>query len=150
MSERLRPAGTDLAHSSVDAGAPVTRTRTSLGVAGVVTGPSGTALLSVTLRTEPPEDGAAEVRLVAAAAGEVDLDTAPLLQAALLDAVDRHPVVCCDLSDVTFLSAAGLTALLTAYQRAQETGSRLTVRGAHGITRRVLQVAGVEQLLAGH
>jgi anti-sigma B factor antagonist len=128
----------------------VAPTRTSLGVAGTVTAPSGTPLLRVTLRAEPPEDGAVAAVLVAAAAGEVDLDTAPLLQAALLDAVDRHAVVCCDLSEVGFLSAAGLTALLTAYQRAEETGSRLTIRGARGITRRVLQISGIEQLLGGH
>jgi anti-anti-sigma factor len=149
MSERLRPVSTDPPRSSVDTRAPVARSRTSLGVTGTVTGRAGTALLRVTLRVEPPEDCAAEALLVVAAAGEVDLDTAPLLQAALVDAVDRHAVVCCDLSEVRFLGAAGLTALLTAYQRAQETGSRLTVRSAHGTTRRVLQISGVEQLLGG-
>jgi anti-anti-sigma factor len=127
----------------------VALTRTSLGVAGTVAGPSGATLLSVTLRTESPEDGAARASLVVAAAGEVDVDTASLLSAALDDAVDRHAVVCCDLSEVGFLDAAGITALMRAYQRAKETGSLLTVRGAHGVAQRVLRICGVERLLGG-
>jgi anti-anti-sigma factor len=151
MSERLRlVTGADPPPPLLDTGSPVALTRTSLGVAGTVTGPSGTALLTVTLQAEPPaEDGATEAVLVVAAAGEIDLDTAPLLQAALIDAVDRRSAVCCDLSDVAFLSAAGIAALMSAHQRAAETGSRLTVRGAQGITRRVLQLTGVEHLLGG-
>jgi anti-anti-sigma factor len=121
-----------------------------LGVAGTVTGPSGTPLLTVTVRAEPADDGGASAVLVVAATGEVDLDTAPLLQAALVDAVDRGVTVCCDLSGVTFFGAAGITALLTAHERAAEAGSLLTVRGAHGITRRVLEITGVELLFSGH
>jgi anti-anti-sigma factor len=149
MSERLGRAGTESPPSAVDTGAPVVLPRTRVGVAGSVSGPGGTALLRVTVSAEPAGPGPAPAVLVAAA-GEVDLDTAPLLQAALVDAVDRHAVVCCELSEVGFLSAAGITALLVAYQRAQATGCRLSVRGAHGATRRVLQICGIEQLLGGH
>jgi anti-anti-sigma factor len=155
MPEVPRPARTaDPPPSPLRTGSRVVLDDTSLGVAGTVTGPSGTALLTVTLRTEPPENPAAQALLVVAAAGEVDVDTAPLLHAALADAVDRHAMVCCDLSEVSFLSAAGITALISAHQRAAETGARLTVRGAHGVTRRVLRISGLEQLLgakqAGH
>jgi anti-anti-sigma factor len=118
-------------------------------VAATVTGPSGTPLLTVTVQPERP-DGSRPGPLVVAAAGEVDLDTAPLLRVALFDAVDRRSVVCRDLTEVTFLSAAGVNALIAARNQALETGSRLTVRGARGITRRVLQVCGVERLLDGH
>ena len=150
MFERFRPASSaDPPPSLGDAGGPIALTRTSLGVAGTVAGPSGATLLSVTLRAEPPEDGAARALFVVAAAGEVDVDTASLLYAALDDAVDRHGVVCCDLSEVGFLDAAGITALMRAYQRAKETGSVLTVRGAHGVAQRVLQICGVEVLLGG-
>ena len=150
MLERPRPASSaDPPPSLADTGEPVALTRTSLGVAGTVAGPSGATLLSVTLRVESPEDGAARALLVVAAAGEVDVDTAALLSAALDDAVDRHAMGCCDLSEVGFLDAAGVTALMRAHQRARETGSRLTVRGAHGVARRVLQICGVELLLGG-
>ncbi|MGW4465059.1 STAS domain-containing protein [Micromonospora sp. NPDC004704] len=80
-------------------------------------------------------------------AGEVDLATAPLLQEVLLSAVERHPQVCCDLGKVTFFGAAGVTALLVAHNRALQLGSRLTVRGAHGVTRRVLHLTGLERIL---
>ena len=152
MSERPRPAGrADPPPALLDTGLPVTLTRTSFGVAGTVAGPSGTVLLTVTLHAEPPEDDAPDApdALLVVAAGVVDLCTAPLLEAALVDAVDRHAMVRCDLSDVRLLSAAGITALVNAHQRAAQAGCRLTVHGAHGITRRVLQITGVEHLLGG-
>ncbi|MDW5328881.1 STAS domain-containing protein [Plantactinospora sp. KLBMP9567] len=90
----------------------------------------------------PPQDE----QLIVLPAGEVDLATAPLLQRALLIAVDRHPRVCCDLSKVTFFSAAGVTALLVVHNRAIQTGSRLTARRPHGITERVLHLAGLEHM----
>lgn len=84
---------------------------------------------------------------VLSAVGEVDLTTAPLLQRSLVHAVEGHDQVCCDLARVTFFSAAGLHALLTAQHRATETGTRFAVRNAHGITRRILHLANVEDVL---
>lgn len=151
MSERRRPrlpAKDDLPPDPgghADAG-----TTGGLDVAGTVTGPSSTPLLTVTVRAEPVGDGGAPAMVVVVAAGEVDLDTAPMLQAALVDAVDRGATVCCDLGGVTFLAAAGITALLSAHERAAEAGSRLTVQGADGITRRVLEITGIGLLFSGH
>jgi anti-sigma B factor antagonist len=105
--------------------------------------------LRIALRAEPPDRTGEPGTLVAAVAGEIDLTTAPLLQAALMDAVDRHCTVCCDLSDVTFLGAAGINALVIVHERAAQAGSRLRIRGAHGITRRVLQITGLEGRLSG-
>jgi anti-anti-sigma factor len=141
MSERRSPATRNDASEAPGA--------TGLGVAGTVSGPSGAPLLTVALRTEPAGVQAGLDLLVVAAAGEVDLDTASLLEAALVDAVVRRPRVCCDLSDVTFLSAAGVTALLAAHVRAIETGCHLTLRGVNGSARRVLSVTGVERLFGG-
>jgi anti-anti-sigma factor len=87
--------------------------------------------------------------LVVWAAGEVDLDTAPLLRAALVHAVDRHPVVWCDLSRATFFSAAGVSALVVAHRRAARAGRRLHVRRARGVTLRVLDLTGLDRLLSG-
>jgi len=151
VSERRRPGPPTRTDLPPDTGGQAAAgTSGGLDVAGTVTGPSGTPLLTVTVRAEPADDHGAASMVVVAAMGEVDLDTASLLQAALVDAVDGHATVCCDLNEVAFLSAAGVTALLTAHVRAVEAGSRLTVRGAHGITRRVLQLAGIELLLSGH
>jgi anti-anti-sigma factor len=87
-------------------------------------------------------------QLIVTVAGEIDLDTAPVLRDALCDAVEWNPTVCCDLSGVTFFSAAGVSALLAAYHRAASAGTRLTVRGAHGITERVLRISGLAGFLA--
>ncbi|MEE6257447.1 STAS domain-containing protein [Plantactinospora sonchi] len=84
---------------------------------------------------------------VISAVGEVDVVTAPLLQRSLVRAVEGNDQVCCDLDKVTFFSAAGLHALLAARHRATETGTRLAVRNVHGITRRILHLADVEDVL---
>jgi anti-anti-sigma factor len=144
MPERHRPAGgTDLHHHLPGTGTP---THTGFGAAVTVTDPGGAELLTVTLRAAPPEEGGTQAMLVVAA-GAVDMYTAPLLEAALCDAVDRHTTVRCDLGEVRIFSAAGITALLNAHERAVRTGSRLTVHGAHGLTRHVLQITKVEHLL---
>src|SRR5687768_13751267 len=129
--------------------APAAPGPADLGVAGTVTGPSGTPLLTVAIRAEPAADQGGPDLLVVAAAGEVDLDTAALLEAALVDAVVRRSRVCCDLTDVAFLSASRVGALLVAHVRAIETGCQLTLRGAHGTIRRVLSITGLDRLLDG-
>ena len=74
---------------------------------------------------------------------------APRLATALMNAIDSHPEVCCDLTGVGFFSAAGVRVLLLARDRADQVGSRFSIRGAGGITRRVLRITGVERLLLG-
>ncbi|MCF0091450.1 hypothetical protein B0E54_00257 [Micromonospora sp. MH99] len=103
---------------------------------------------SVARHTEPVNSSAAfsADRLIVAPAGYVDMDTAPLLGAALTNALDSHPDVCCDLAAVDFFSAAGVHVLLLAADRAKRSGSRFSVRGAGGITRRVLRITQVEHL----
>lgn len=86
-------------------------------------------------------------RMVVAPVGYVDMDTAPRLATALFNAVDSHPEVCCDLTGVGFFSAAGVHVLLLARDRAEKVGSRFSVRGASGVTLRVLRITGVEPLL---
>ncbi|NYH42963.1 anti-anti-sigma factor [Micromonospora jinlongensis] len=99
--------------------------------------------------TEPTDLSAAisADRMVVAPVGYVDMDTAPRLATALFNAVDSHPEVCCDLTGVGFFSAAGVHALLLARGRAERVGSRFSVRGASGVTLRVLRITGVEALL---
>ncbi|MER7893232.1 STAS domain-containing protein [Micromonospora sp. NPDC094482] len=79
--------------------------------------------------------------------GDLDLDTCPSLLLSLLAAVGEHPTVCCDLSEVTFCCAAGVSALLTVAHEAEGCGHRFVVRGAHGVTARVLRDTGVDEFL---
>jgi len=120
----------------------------SLTLSAAVAGPDGTTLLSVSRAHEPPADPArGDTTLVINAVGEVDLDTVGLLRTALLDAVGRHPHVCCDLSGVTFFGAAAVNALVTAHQEAVGHGHRLSLRGASGIVLEVLQLTGLDRTL---
>lgn len=96
--------------------------------------------------SNPSASGSAD-RLVVVPVGYVDMDTAPVLGSALVNAIDSHPEVCCDLAAVSFFSAAGLHVLLAARRQAGRGGSRFSIRGAHGITRRVLRITQVERLL---
>jgi anti-sigma B factor antagonist len=61
-------------------------------------------------------DKVVEGTVVVAVAGEIDLDTAPMLHAAVRAAIDRTAGQACivDLTAVTFLGSAGLTALVDA------------------------------------
>jgi anti-anti-sigma factor len=104
----------------------------------------------VARHTEPinPSASISADRLVVVPSGYVDMDTAPVLGAALANAVDSHPEVCCDLAAVGFFSAAGIRVLVMAHDRAGRSGSRFSIRGASGITHRVLRITQVDRLLA--
>jgi anti-anti-sigma factor len=79
--------------------------------------------------------------------GDVDADTVPVLRAALLHALGRDAVVRCDLSEVGFFGAAGANTLAAAGLRAVEAGRRLELCGVHGVTRRVVVIAGLDRVL---
>ncbi|HLL65117.1 MAG TPA: STAS domain-containing protein [Micromonosporaceae bacterium] len=112
-------------------------------------GVDGTALITVTRHIEPAaaRSGSDRDLVVVAVAGEVDLETVTLLRTALLDATERRPHVCCDLSQVTFFGAAGVNALVAANHRATAHGSEFFVRGVQGIVRRVLEITRLDQTL---
>lgn len=77
-------------------------------------------LLSVTVRPAPPGT------VVFAVRGEVDVSTSPFLRHLLLPYLhDVGTRVTVDLTDVDFLSAAGLTVLVNARAAAAAAGSRL-------------------------
>jgi anti-sigma B factor antagonist len=81
-------------------------------------------------------DGVCVVRVT----GDVDFATAGRLRDALLtSAAGGRPVVV-DLSGVAFLDAAGLSALVAGRRAA---AGRLTVVGATGIARRILDLTGL-------
>jgi anti-anti-sigma factor len=111
-------------------------------------GRPGNLLLTVTRQVEPVVGETPPDLLVISAVGEVDLASAPLLRQVLLDAIGGHPRVLCDLSGTTFLSAAGINALVAARARATTVGSSFHIRGARGIVRRVLRLTRLEQILA--
>ena len=63
--------------------------------------------------------------VVVTVATEVDVTTAPQLDAALLTACSTCPTVVVDMSQTAFCDSSGLTALVQAHQRAQANGGEL-------------------------
>jgi anti-sigma B factor antagonist len=104
-------------------------------------GPDPGQLLSV--RSLP---GARTGHVVVEVTGEVDAYTAPLLDVCLRSHAGRRGVreVVVDLRGVTFLGAAGVTALAAAQRRCRMLGARLVIRaGGRSDVERSLQSAGL-------
>ena len=82
--------------------------------------------------------------------GEIDLAAHGELRTTLLQAVNasRRKVVV-DLHQVRFLDSGAIGVLLQALQAARESSRELTVVGAGGMVRQILEIAGVYAILAG-
>jgi anti-sigma B factor antagonist len=93
------------------------------------------------LTETPAADGV--VRLVGV--GELDMISAPLLEGLVAEVVRRARAkrLLIDLGDVTFLDAAGLSALGACHRDALELGTDLRISAARGIVRRVLDLTGM-------
>lgn len=80
--------------------------------------------------------------------GEVDLSTAPLLTDLVERVVAEHPDrVVIDLANVTFFGAAGLNALLQAYEIVSATGAQLLLRAPSRPTKRILTITETDSIL---
>jgi anti-sigma B factor antagonist len=82
--------------------------------------------------------------------GDVDATTAPELRACLLAVLERPGAadVEVDLTDVTFLDSAGLTALVVAHRAAERAGRVLRIRcGAGRAVTRPLALTGLTTVL---
>jgi anti-anti-sigma factor len=96
-------------------------------------------LLTVTARTVPPD------AVVLAVRGAVDLSTSPLLQHLLLSHLrDAAPRVTIDLTEVSFLSAAGLTVLVNVKQAAVSAGSSLCLVARTRVVLLPLTITGLD------
>src|SRR3954452_2747732 len=81
--------------------------------------------------------------------GELDLATAPELEAAVLGALEDGRRVVIDLRELEFMDSSGVRVLIAAHGKAGDGGERLTlVRPPNGSTvERILEIAGVDQAL---
>lgn len=88
--------------------------------------------------------------LVVVVSGEVDSDTAPTLRTAVTSGIDHTSVNPCilDLTKVTFLNPAGLTALLDAHTHAQARDEplRIVVDGNRPVIRPI-EITGLDTAL---
>jgi anti-anti-sigma factor len=79
-----------------------------------------------------------------AVAGDVDLATAPKLEAAL-KALSGDVIV--DLSEVSFLDSSGLSALIVGRKHAVAAGCRFEVRHPGELVERAMRITGVYDFL---
>jgi anti-anti-sigma factor len=81
------------------------------------------------------------------ATGEIDVSTAPAFRAALVNAVERSERLVVDLSRVTFLDCAGLSALATVTRRVRATGETPHLVGVTGIVGRVVALTRLDEVV---
>jgi anti-sigma B factor antagonist len=101
----------------------------------------------LTVAQQPRPGGA----LVLSVAGELDHFTAPRLRAAL-EEVPFGPgaEVIIDLSGLEYCDSTGLTVLVTAYHKADGSGSGLALAGLRPELVRVFDIVGLDQLFTVH
>ncbi|MGH9119038.1 MAG: STAS domain-containing protein [Acidimicrobiales bacterium] len=89
-------------------------------------------------------------RAVIALAGELDVDTAPQVGAALddLGTDEELTAVIIDVSRLTFIDSTGLRVILAGRESLQAGGATLSLDGASGVVARVLEMTGLRGLLA--
>jgi anti-sigma B factor antagonist len=94
---------------------------------------------SVALRVDPGTEG----RVVVTVGGEVDLGSAPLLDAVLLDVCAAgHRDVTIDLARVTFIDVLGVEVIAEAAAAISAAGGKISVRALSRPARRVLDLLG--------
>jgi anti-sigma B factor antagonist len=81
-------------------------------------------------------------------AGELDLATAPALEAALARAFESVGAgrVVLDLRELEFIDSSGLRTLLTARKQAEDAGARFSLVAGHRGLERTLEIAGVHSV----
>lgn len=85
--------------------------------------------------------------------GELDIASAPTLRdelAAVITADPRPRVVCCDLTDVTFMDSTALSALVFAHETAAIGGQQFCLAGARASVHRVLELTQLDQVIECH
>ncbi len=82
-------------------------------------------------------------------AGELDIDTVPLLSARLdADVTGKHAVL--DLSGLQFMDSTGLALVLDWHRRLAEGGGQLRIASVQGPVRRLFDLADVAEVLSLH
>lgn len=143
------PATPHTADTASDAGRRPSTGGIPYDVSVTVAAPDGTIIATITRHRDATTDDHSPAHdvIVVGIDGDVDLDSSPLLQIALTEALDAHPRVSCDLSRAAFFGATGANTLVAAHLHAKAAGRQFTVRGARSTTRWVLGITGLDQML---
>jgi anti-sigma B factor antagonist len=79
--------------------------------------------------------------------GELDVHGAPVLRGQLLDLLPERPPLVVDLQALDFMDSSGLAVLLELRSRARQNGWNVSVRGARGRVRELLERTGTLTLV---
>ncbi len=83
-------------------------------------------------------------RVIVVPAGEIDLATAPRMEGAVADLLERgFRQVVVDLRQVDFMDSQGIRALVNANDRARDEDAMLSLILGKGVSRSVLELCGV-------
>lgn len=97
------------------------------------------------LTMELEQDGEA---IVIRPSGELDMSTAPVLDAALREAMDSERTqVIVDLGGLSFIDSTGLRLLVVAAERSRKAGNRLRLLRGSEPVERMLEVSGLQRSL---
>lgn len=80
--------------------------------------------------------------------GELDIDSAPVLDEALRRAADAETPVTVDLRELTFMDSTGLHLLVDAATRLERSGGSLTLVRGRPEVQRVFEITGLDARLA--
>ncbi len=87
-------------------------------------------------------------RVVLSMRGELDLASAPLLQAEIQSSeVEAAAVLVLDLKELTFIDSTGLRVLLAAYEGSRERGQEFAVTQGSPQVQRLFSITGVGERL---
>jgi len=89
------------------------------------------------------DDGCVEL----AVCGEVDPETASLLESALEGVSPSAARIAVDLSAVTFMDSTGLKVLLDAYRNGRQGQEALVLRSPTPMIRQLLNITGLDELI---
>lgn len=103
------------------------------------------------MTTKPPEltirHEEIEGRMVVAVSGDLDLGSAPALEAALAELAPFGRPVVIDLAGVEFIDSSGMRALLAVNEMVVgAVGTPVTLAGGTPATKRLIELTGIDQV----
>lgn len=97
--------------------------------------------MSFAVEESPVNEG-----ICVAVAGEVDIDSAPRMRRALMNALASSRPVTVDLGAVTFLDSSGLAVLVAAHQNAEANGQAFRLQHVPASVHRVIGITGLDAM----
>jgi anti-anti-sigma factor len=98
------------------------------------------------LETQTLDGGIVKVQL----SGRMDAQGTEEIEPKLMDSLGAHRAVILDLSDVSFLTSAGIRALIVAAKAVSRRGGRMALLVLDANVRKVLEIANLGQLMPIH